>query len=291
MMVDAPRRRCLALLSSALAAPWAQAAVPARDVLRVGLTSVILADQSAFLARWSRYLSERLDVDVRFVARESYQSVLDLLFGRQLDAAWICGYPYVRWQSELSLVAVPQYLGAPTYQAYLIRPASGGRRIEGWVDLRGKVLAYSDPLSNSGWLVAQSQLALAGLAARDLRRAFFAHGHRNVAEAVAARLADAGSIDGYVWDTMRAQHMTAARETEIVWRSAPFGFPPIVALREEMHPALGPLKAVLLAMPQDGEGRSLLEALNLSGFEAGEPALFESIRRLALSVPGSGVRA
>lgn len=289
-MVNELRRRYLVASVSALTAPWAQAVSPARDVLRIGLTSVILADQSAFLARWSRYLSKRLDVDVRFVARESYQSVLDLLFGRQLDAAWICGYPYVRWQSELSLIAVPQYRGSPTYRAYLIRPASGSGRIDGWHDLRGKVLAYSDPLSNSGWLVAQSQLALAGVAARDLRRAFFAHGHRNVAEAVATRLADAGSVDGYIWDTMRAQQMAAARETEIVWRSAPFGFPPIVALHEEIHPELGRLKAVLLAMSQDDEGRALLEALNLSGFESGDPALFESIHRLALAVPGSGVR-
>ena len=39
--------------------------------LRIGLTAVILADQAAFLARWSQYLSRRLDCDVDFVARDS----------------------------------------------------------------------------------------------------------------------------------------------------------------------------------------------------------------------------
>ena len=34
--------------------------------------------------------------------------------------------------------------------------------VRGWGDMAGKVFAYSDPLSNSGWLVAQGELAAAG---------------------------------------------------------------------------------------------------------------------------------
>ena len=89
--------------------------------MRIGLTPVILADQAAFLSRWSNYLSQRMGCEVSFVARESYQGVLDLLFAGQLDAAWICGYPYVRHQTQLQLISVPLYLGKPLYQAYLIR--------------------------------------------------------------------------------------------------------------------------------------------------------------------------
>ena len=39
----------------------------------------------------------------------------------------------------------------------------------GWADLRDKVFAFSDPLSNSGWLVAQGQLGAVGLSTSDLR--------------------------------------------------------------------------------------------------------------------------
>lgn len=59
--------------------------------LRIGLTPVILADQAAFLARWADYLAPRVGCPVVFVARDEYQPILDLLFGGQLDAAWICG--------------------------------------------------------------------------------------------------------------------------------------------------------------------------------------------------------
>lgn len=277
---------------AACAAPWLGRATAQTERLRIGLTAVILADQAAFLARWSDYLSARLGVPVVFVARDSYQSILDLLFAGQLDAAWICGYPYVRYQAQLRLLAVPLYQGQPTYQSYLIRPRAASERdvlVRGWADLRDKVFAYSDPLSNSGWLVAQGQLAAAGITARDLKRAFFAHGHRNVAEAVAARLAHAGSIDGYVWETMREQGMSAAAQTEVVWKSIQHGFPPLVSPMDRRHPKVEELQRILLAMPNDGTGRTLLKALNLDGFIAGAPSLFDSIRALARTVPGSGV--
>jgi len=252
--------------------------------IRIGLTAVILADQAAFLSRWSRYLANRVGVPVTFLARESYQEILDMLFAGKLDAAWICGYPYVLHEMRLRLLAVPVYQGHPTYQSYLIRAFNANPAIRGWADLKGRVLAYSDPLSNSGWLVAQGQLRAAGLRPSDLKRAFFAHGHRNVAEAVAARLADAGSIDGYVWETMRQQAMPAIERTEIVWKSDSYGFPPIVSPRDAEHPKMEELRTELNRMHGDPEGMDLLRALNLDGFTGGSPSLFEGIRKLASSV-------
>ncbi|WPC65883.1 PhnD/SsuA/transferrin family substrate-binding protein [Rhodoferax ferrireducens] len=279
-----------ALLATAVSAITGPVAASAAR-LRIGLTSVILADQVAFLSRWERYLSSNVGCEVSFVARESYQAILDLLFSGQIDAAWICGYPYIRYESDLSLLAVPLYEGEPVYQAYLIRSRQLDVAIKQWSDLRGKVLAYSDPLSNSGWLVAQVQLALAGVRERDLKRVFFAHGHRNVAEAVAARLAQAGSIDGYVWETMRQQGMAAIAQTEVVWKSERHGFPPLVTLRNTAHPFRPQLQQAVLSMSNDGAGQALLHDLNLTGFTAGSPDLFDSIRRQAQTVPGSGVGA
>ena len=265
----------------------------ATERLRIGLTAVILADQAAFLARWADYLSQRLRATVSFTSRDQYQSVHDLLNNGQVDAAWTCGYPFVRFQSQLQLLAVPLYLGQPVYQSYLIRPlgiqAPGA--VRGWGDMAGKVFAYSDPLSNSGWLVAQGELAAAGLSHRDLKRGFFAHGHRNVADAVASRLADAGSIDGYVWETMRLQGMAGAMQTEVIWKSRLHAFPPLVASASTAPTRLEALQRGLLGMSNDDAGRALLKSLNLDGFIAGQPAMFDSIRQLARSAPGAGVPA
>lgn len=284
------RQSFLQALAATALVPLAGLASAQAERLRIGLTAVILADQAAFLSRWSDYLSERLQTRVSFVTRDEYQALHDLLSSGQIDALWTCGYPYVRFRSQLRLLAVPLYNGAPSYQSYLIRPLGDGS-VRGWADLRDKVVAYSDPLSNSGWLVAQGQLAAVGIGQRELKRSFFAHGHRNVAEAVAARLANAGSIDGYVWETMRQQGMSAATRTEVIWKSPLHGFPPVVARLAAAHPKLDELQGTLLRMSSDEGGRGLLKALNLDGFVAGAPSLFESIHQLALSVPGSGVHA
>lgn len=269
-----------AAIGLALGSITGRAALPE---LKVGLTAVILADQAAFLARWGDYLSARVGVRVNFVARESYQSILDLLFSHQLDAAWICGYPYVLHQKKLQLLSVPLYQGAPYYRSYLInKQGAGGPR--GWADLKNRVLAYSDPLSNSGWLVAQAQLRLVGLQSGDLRRAFFAHGHRNVAEAVATGLADAGCIDGYVWETMQLQKMSMVASTQVMWKSDLYAFPPVVMRQADKNPALPALADALLRMREDSQGMSLLDAFNLSGFAKPNMALYDSIKALATSV-------
>ncbi len=280
------------LVASALHSAYGQArAQPSRQIatsglhgIRIGLTAVILADQVAFLSRWGDYLAARIGYPVSFVVRESYQSILDLLFARQLDAAWICGYPYVRDHARLKLLAVPLYEGAPTYQSYLIRHRKDAGKIQGWGDLKQRVLAYSDPLSNSGWLVPQGRLRAAGLSPQDLRRSFFAHSHRNVAEAVATRLADAGCIDGYVWETMRLQKMAAVDNTEVIWKSEHYGFPPLVIRATEDSLPTRRLGEVLLAMRADAQGQPLLNALNLNGFITASPTLFDSIEKLASSV-------
>ena len=285
------RRICLQTLAAATSASQTSRALGSLPRLRIGLTPVILADQIAFLSRWGRYLSARTGCQVSFLSRESYQVILDLLFSGEIDAAWVCGYPFVRHEASLSLLAVPLYLGKPVYQAYLIRSGAVPLLQGGWEDLAGKVLAYSDPLSNSGWLVAQAQLARVGLSPGQLKRTFFAHGHRNVAEAVAARLAHAGAIDGYVWETMRQQGMPAISQTTVVWRSESHGFPPLVTKRGSAHPCRELLQQSLLSMTEDKVGLDLLRALNLTGFISGTPSLFESIRRQAQGVPGSGVAA
>ena len=112
------RRNCMQRLAAAACGALGLPAFAANSArLRIGLTAVILADQVAFLSRCGRYLSERVDCEVSFVARESYQSILELLASDQIDVAWICGFPFVRDEANLSLFAVPLYRDKPEYQS------------------------------------------------------------------------------------------------------------------------------------------------------------------------------
>lgn len=280
------RRRFCTTLALCGLAPGAFAAALAseRPALRLGLTPVFLDDQSTFLEAWRVYLTERLKRSVVFVQRGSYREIVDLLEKNQLDAAWLCGFPFVRHERRLRLLAVPLFQGRPLYRSYLIVPA-GDTHTKSLLDLRGKSFAYSDPDSNSGFLY--TQYALAQIRERSevfFARTFFTWSHRKVVDAVAVELAQGGAMDGYVWETLRRSHPQLTARTRVVEQSPEFGFPPFVARSTLPDSDFTALRHALIAMRDDDEGKELLRQLNLDGFMPGDRKLYDSIARMAEKV-------
>jgi phosphonate transport system substrate-binding protein len=206
--------------------------------------------------------------------------VLQALHAREAEVAWICGYPFVRHAREVQLVAVPQWRGRPLYQSYLIVDADS--KWQRLADLRGRTVAYSDPLSNSGFLYMQHLMRSEGFdPATFFGRSFFTYSHRHVAEAVAEGLAEAGSVDGYVWETLAELHPELTARTRVLNRSPDFGFPPIVASNAAARDRVAAFSDALLAMPADAAGALVLRELRLDRFVPGEVALFRGIAEMA----------
>ena len=262
----------------------ALAAAPAagrEHALRIGITPVFLDNRAAFVQSWRTYLERRLSRPVKFVQRRTYREVTKLILDGKLDAAWICGFPFVKHEAQLKLLAVPVYRGEPLYQSYLIVPVNDDRTRD-MLDLEGKVFAYSDPDSNSGYLVPQVRLLEAGRdPQRFFSRSFFSWAHRDVVRAVAEGVANAGAVDGYVWDTLKLHRPDLVDRTRVVQKSEKFGFPPFVARPSLAAEDFAALQRVMLDMAKNPKGRALLGDLNLDGFAPGHPDLFDGIRRAA----------
>lgn len=273
-------RRRLTQAGAALALASSVPAVRSARQLRFGTTPVFLDDQIALLGLWQSYLEARLSQPVVFVQRGTYREVIDLLFSESVDVAWLCGFPFVLYPQRIRLVAVPSYQGRPLYQSYLIVPGAD-RSTELIVQLRSRVFAYSDPLSNSGYLVPRAELIRAGeVPEQFFRRTFFTFGHRKVVQAVQAGLADAGAVDGYVWDTLLRQQPTAVEGLRIAWRSPHYGFPPVVARASLESDRVQLISEALQNMPRSERGRYLLQRLNIDGFQRADDGLFDGIRAL-----------
>lgn len=272
------RRAWLAAgLAGTLVPPWARARSRA---LRFGLTPVFLDDRVRLLRLWARYLEARLGKPIEFVQFSAYNQVMDALRASQLDFAWICGYPYVLHRAELQLVTVPLWRGKPVYQSYLITDTSSA--IASVEELRGRTFAYSDPLSNSGFLYVQHLLRSRQQdPSRYFSRSFFTYSHRHVVEAVAQGLAVAGAVDGYVWETLAEVLPDMAGNTRVLLRSPDFGFPPIVAPRGTAEPIAQRFARALQDMNKHSEGQAVLGELRLDGFAAPQPGLFSSIEAMA----------
>lgn len=258
--------------------------------LRFGVTAVFLLDQQDFLDRWQVYLEQHLHRPVVFVRRKSYAEISDLLLSGQLDAAWICSLPYVQHRDRLHLLATPIFRGEPLYQSYLI-VSSKDEQTQGYRDLEGKVFAYVDPRSNTGYLYPRYALQTRVSDHRAFfRKTLFTWSHPDVVEAVAEQLADAGAVDGYIWEAMQLRHPEVTAKTRIVARSEKFGFPPIVA-SDRIDPALeASLQKILLAMHRDASGKQLLQALLLDRMIVPPPSIYDRIAQIAQSFSADGER-
>ena len=241
------------------------------------MTPVLLTSDLNLLDLLKSYLEKATERPVELVTRRTYQEISSLLISSQLNGAWICSPPFLTYQSELELLAVPVWNGRPLYRSYLIADAE--REASSIDELKGDIHAFSDPDSNSGYVATAAELAAKGVKPeRFFRQIFFTYGHQNVVRAVASGLAQSGSVDGYVYEVLKEVEPGLTSATRVVRPSPWYGFPPIA----------GPLAAVgtenrdrlrraLLTAHEDDAGRALLKALRLDAFADEPPSLFDAV--------------
>jgi len=272
------RRRFFAAACGAMALPaLVRRAGAGSAPIRFGLTPVFLTNDLELLNSLQRYLSSATGHEVELVRRRTYQEVTALLISRQLDAAWICGYPYVQYREQLRLVAVPVWNGKPLYQSYLIVGAD--RQVTDIGQLAGDIHAFSDPDSNSGYLVTRALMHSRGLDPEVFfRKSFFTYAHRDVIRAVAAGLAQSGSVDGYVWEVLQDSEPDLVSRTRPMRKSEFLGFPPI-ATSEALAGSgtIAALSQALRKMADDPLGREVLAMLRLDGFGEPDDSVFDGI--------------
>lgn len=249
----------------------------AEPVFRLALTPVFLDNDAVVIDRLQTALAEGMQRPIELVQRRTYQDITGALLEGSVDAAWVCGFPFLQHERELSLLGVPVWNGKPMYRSYLIvatdDPAQGLR------DLRGDIHAFSDPDSNSGYLVTASDLARMGETPDQFfSRTFFTYGHRNVVRAVAAGLARSGSVDGYVWDVLSQVEPDLTKGTRVIERSELLGFPPFAGRQDRSSdPDVMLFRETILNFHKTDSGRAALATLYLDQIDPGSVAMFDGI--------------
>lgn len=293
-MEEAPtgisRRRVLALgAAAALTSAASRRAGADQDTpIRFALTPVLLTNDLDLLDKLRLALEAATASPVQIVTRRTYQEITTLLVSGQVDGAWICSSPFVAYRRQLELLAVPVWNGRPLYQSYLL--ADAGRAVASIEDLAGDVHAFSDPDSNSGYLVTAAELAGMGYKPeRFFRQVVFTYGHRNVVRAVASGLAQSGSVDGYVYEVLGEVEPDLVGATRIVRRSDWYGFPPVACAAATVgSERTEKLRLALLTMHESDLGRRALAALRLDAFAAEPSSLFDPVAANFALVRGLG---
>lgn len=269
-------RRSAVLTGAAFcAAPFvrAQGATP----FRFALTPVFLDNDAGVILALRTALATAMGREIELVQRRTYQEITGALLDGSVDAAWTCGYPFLQHQEELSLLGVPVWRGAPLYQSYLIVAAEDSATQ--LADLAGGAHAFSDPDSNSGYLVTASDLARMNTSPDAFfSRAIFTYGHRNVVRAVAGGLTRSGSVDGYVWEVLNSVEPRLTAQTRVISRSEELGFPPFVARSDRMQEeGVAACALALQGLDATDQGKDVLRLLFLDSVTPADPSLFDGI--------------
>lgn len=251
-------------------------------VLRVAVAAMISpmeTEKSYF--ELLRLVGKRLGRKVELVQRKTYAEINDLLERREIDLALVCSGPYVAGHKKfgMELLAVPVVHGGTVYYSYFIVRRDGP--IKNLQELRGRRFAFADPDSNTGYIVPRYVLSQLGETPEHFfGETFFTHSHDNSIKAVADGLADGAAVDSLIFEYMNAVNPADTGRTRIIYRSPPYGIPPVV-----IHPALDPglklrLRELFLHLHEDPEAQPFLTNIQIDRFVAGDDAMYASVREM-----------
>ncbi|GAB4558943.1 MAG: phosphate/phosphite/phosphonate ABC transporter substrate-binding protein [Anaerolineae bacterium] len=233
------------------------------------------------------YLSRQLDRSVELIQRPTYAEINEVLRTGQADVGFICGGAFVEGEREgyMELLVVPEINGSATYHALIIVPAES--QVTRFDELRGKRMAFTDPLSNSGRLYVEYRLSLMGETPETyFKETIFTYSHDNSIRAVAQGLVDAATVDSLVLDALVRQEPELESRIRVIERSPAFGIPPVVIHPDQDLALKTAIRDALLKAHLDPDGRKALQSLHVDRFTLPDPSAYDEIRRMAARVRG-----
>jgi len=255
--------------------------------LRVAIAAVIspkgtLESYSPLL----NYLEEKLNRPVELIQRRTYLEINDLIEHGEVDLAFVCTSAYVQGHDTfgMELLVAPQVDGKTTYNSLLIVPTdSAAQSME---DLRGKVFAFTDPISLSGRVYPTYVVQQLGFTPEEFfARTFFTYSHDEAIRAVASGLADGAAVDSLVYEFALARDPSLKDKVRVIHTSPDFGIPPVVVSPFTRPQVKAELQALLLGMATDPEAREALSVIGVERFVLIEDSAYDGVRVLMGGIP------
>lgn len=240
-----------------------------------------------------RVLHDHLGIPVTVRVASDYAAVIEALRNRTTDLAFVTAVGYILAHREAGARILVKWVrrGSAFYTSRIyVRRESAIGTLE---DLRGRTIAFVDPLSSSGFIYPMVLLMQRGLVRdRDpktfFREALFAGTHDAALLAVLNGTVDAAAVfdeapERLLRDPARVARLRAVAETSRIPTDG-------VCVRDGLDPAwTARLREALLAL-NAGPGREVLSRLyNVEGVVPAEEADFAPVRE-ALDLMGDLLR-
>lgn len=230
------------------------------------------------------YLEDRLGVEIEHFAATDYAAVVEALRYGHADAGFMGPLQYVLAHEMAGARPIlgEIYNGSATYVSRIfVRKDSG---LESLADLRGKSIAFTDPISSSGYMYPLDAFKSAGLIARRedaekfFEQIYFAGGDEQAMRSVLNGFVDAAGVGQYAYDLLRGEERD---QVVHVGESRPIPSHCVV-VREDLDAGLAEgLKQALLAL-NEGEHHGLLRYLySVDGYIAVSHETYSEVEQVA----------
>ena len=236
------------------------------------------------IAQISAFLSDRIGVPVKGFVTFDHAAAVEALRNGDADISFMGALPFVLAEAEIGAVPLLSevYRGAPTYRGRVfVRRDSGITSLD---ELRGKDIAFADPISESGYLFPLDLFVQAGLVtdparAEDFfRRTYFAGGYQQAMQAMASGLVDAATASQYA-DLL----LTPQQQSEVIWLAETAPLPShLVIARAGLDAGLQARFVDAMLSLNDPENAAYLQFVyGPDGYVLSDPDVFEPIRAVA----------
>ena len=228
---------------------------------------------------------------------ETYAAAIAALCDGEADIAWLATPAYLLAHEQCLAEAVfsVRREGLASYRAQIMVQADDIRETRGLLpirslqDLDGKIVAFSDPMSATGYLFPRSMLTLAEVTPAE---EMFVGGHAQTVLAVYRGEADgAGAFwgplaaDGSIGDaraTLLSGYQDVAEVVKVLRLSAPIPYDPLVFRRGMPREARDAVVAALVELQESEEFQGILADLyGITGVALVTDADYDIVREMS----------
>ncbi len=170
-----------------------------------------------------------------------YSGVMNALIAKQIDLAWLSGFSYCQTYSDSNggvepLVAAQEPDGSMGYIGVIVVKTDSPYKT--YEDLKGKVVARTDPLSGSGYLIPTAAFRAMGKPVDEYFKSPLSGGHPQGVLGVLK-----GTYDGaFTWTSkndnignlrqMMNKGLLKREQIRVIWESPPLPSPPVVIRKD-----------------------------------------------------------
>ncbi|MCY3825372.1 MAG: phosphate/phosphite/phosphonate ABC transporter substrate-binding protein [Nitrospinae bacterium] len=232
------------------------------------------------------FLEKEMGRKVRYFITLNYSAAVEAMISKKADVSFMSPLPYVLANKYSGVEAVlgEIYGGKPYYYSRIfVRKDSGIRKLS---DLKGKTIAYVDPISSSGFMYPHDIFTRAGLVNGGVekpeggffRRVYFAGGDQQAINSMVGGFVNAAGVSQYALNLLRPEQrdqvVAIAQSARIPSHN--------VVVRKGLEPEIRRRFIAAMLKMNRPENRSLLRALyGTDGYVRVDHSRFQSVADMA----------